>query len=323
MRGVTCAGTDVAPFPLGFFNAGLQADLTNRLLALASSRDIEISDLSIDVHTGYHMTGSFFRGDGIGYAEPAKVTVHLEGPAPGVEKETLVADAVNASPAFAAMRIPVRSTFALHVNGQRRTVATMKPSNGPDAPDPFVTYSRVPVPVPGGTSMEHLIRKTGQVAEGDISPAPAGTKTRIIRTVAGTSRLLDPTGVTETDTVLGLPGMSHFTLRTDERSDHDTGPSGLALVSAGIAFCFMTQLSRYIEHMKYQIRNVRLVQYSPYNLYETTHGLRGGAEPIDTHLFFNGEEDGATDETLMHIAARTCYLHATLADALEPIVTIA
>jgi hypothetical protein len=46
------------------------------------------------------------------------------------------------------------------------------------------------------------------------------------------------------------------------------------------------------------------------------------AEPIDTHLFFDGKEDAATDELLMQIAARTCYLHAILADALDPVVAL-
>jgi hypothetical protein len=50
--------------------------------------------------------------------------------------------------------------------------------------------------------------------------------------------------------------------------------------------------------------------------------LRGVAEPADTHLFLNGHEADETYERLMHIAARTCYLHATLAAALEPRVSI-
>jgi uncharacterized OsmC-like protein len=315
-------GTDLAPFPLGFFNAGLQADLANRLLTLARQRSLAISDLEIDVHTGYYMTGSFFKGDGTGYAEPAKITVAIGGPSSAAEAEQLVADAVLASPALAAMRIPVQNTFALYLNGQRRTVSTMKPSPAPAAPDPFVTHSRAPEPIADSGALTDLIYKTGRVQEGEISPAPAGTKTKIIRTVTGTSWLIDPTGVTETRTVLGLPGMSEFALRTDEREDHDTGPSGLSLVSAGIAFCYMTQMSRYVEHMKYRIRNVRLVQFSPYALRQTAGGLEGAAEPVDTHLFFEGEEDEETAELFMRIAARTCYLHATLADSLEPIVTV-
>ena len=116
--------------------------------------------------------------------------------------------------------------------------------------------------------------------------------------------------------------MSHFALRSDERVTGDEAPSGLALLSAGIAFCFMTQLSRYIEHMKFDIRGVRLVQFSPYALTSSGGAVAGVVEPVDTHLFLSGHESDDTHEQLMHIAARTCYLHATLADAFAPAVGI-
>jgi uncharacterized OsmC-like protein len=127
-----------------------------------------------------------------------------------------------------------------------------------------------------------------------------------------------------------MPGMSHFAMKSDERGatagpdSPDQGPSGLSLLSAGIAFCFMTQLSRYIEHMKFRIRQVRLVQFNPYTLQGSASdgSARGAIEPVDTHLFLHGEESDETHERLMKIAATTCYLHATLASALKPVVSI-
>ena len=111
-------------------------------------------------------------------------------------------------------------------------------------------------------------------------------------------------GQYQTDTWLGMPGTSHFRLVSDE-SGVDAAPSGLALLSAGIAFCYMTQLSRYIENMKMNIHGVRLVQFNPY-----VAGARAVAEPIDMHLFLNGEATEETHLRLLTIAARTCYLHA-------------
>ncbi len=315
-------GTDLAPFPLGYFNAGLHGDLIGRIVALASARAIEIDRLSIDLKNGYSMTGSFFRGDGEGFAEPASIKVMIDSAAPAGRITDLVADAVEASPALAAMRTPLVNTFALYVNGRRRPVETMTASNSEDAPDPFVTYGTAPGPRDGGSDLADLIRKTGQEEAGAIVPAPAGTSTRIIRIVNGASRLTDPAGMTETDTWLEMPGMSHFTLKSDERREDDAAPNGLALLAAGIAFCFMTQLDRYIEHMKFDIDGVRLVQYCPYALTADGDRLRGVAEPVDTHLFLNGRETEETHERLMQIAARTCYLHATLAAALDPLVSI-
>jgi len=123
-------------------------------------------------------------------------------------------------------------------------------------------------------------------------------------------------GLTETETWLALPGASHFTLKSDERPDRDEAPRGLALLWAGLAFCFMTQLDRYIEHMKFAIDGVRLVQHCP-----DAADIAAG-RPVDTHLFLNGREELETYETLMRIAARTCYLHATLAASLEPRVSV-
>lgn len=72
----------------------------------------------------------------------------------------------------------------------------------------------------------------------------------------------------------------------------------------------MTQLLRYIEHMKLPTRAVRLVQYSPYALARDADGApRGAAEPVDTHLFLHGEADDETFKRLRRVAANTCYLH--------------
>ena len=227
------------------------------------------------------------------------------------------------------MRMPLENTFAIYVNSRRQAVTTLPPSQAPDAADPFRTYQQAPQPLAGADDLPGIITKTGQKRDGTVTLAPAAAApgSRVIRLVGGVSRPHAVSGAgstTETDAALELPGMSHFTFKSDERFDRDQAPSGLALLSAGIAFCYMTQLSRYIENMKLRIRAVRLVQYTPFTLAGSAAGdhWTGGARPVDTHLFLNGEEDDATHEKLMQIAARTCYLHATLADALQPQVRI-
>jgi uncharacterized OsmC-like protein len=315
-------GTDLAPFPLGFFNAGLSGDLLGRIASLASRRGVRLDDLRLQVRNFYWMTGSFIRGDGQAFAEPAEIRLAASTDSSPNEVRRLLQDAVAASPAFAAMRAPLVNTFALTINGRRRAVTTMPRSPALDPPDPFVTYSAPPAPEAGHTADPHLIRKTGEVEPGDVQPAPAGTGSRIVRTVSGLSRFVDPVGVTDTETWLEMAGASHFVLRSDERAGGDAAPSGLALLSAGVAFCFMTQLSRYIEHMKLDISGVRLVQSCPFTLRRDGDRPAGGAEPVHTHLFLNGRADEETHERLMQIAARTCYLHATLAAALPPDIAV-
>lgn len=321
-------GTDLAPFPLGFFNAGLHGDLTNRILAVAAHRSIPINDMGLNLDTGYYMTGSFFKGTGEGVAEPATIEAIFDSPADEATLRQLVSDAVHASPAFALMRVPVANTFAIYVNGRRRPVSTMRSSPSGDLPDPFVSYSRAPEPVDAKDFLPDLIFKTGEKLDGESIVAPGDMKTKQIRPVYGKSRLMDPVGVTEVDVVLGIPGASHFAMRSDERIDHDGAPSGLSLLSAGIAFCYMTQLSRYIEYQKMGIRGVRLVQDIAYTFDIERDVERdgdrwvGGLEPADTHLFLSGDEEDETFERLMKIAEKTCYLHSTMSGSLEPSIAV-
>ena len=317
-------GDDIAPFPLGFYNAGLVGDVYNRLLAIARVRGIAVDALNVDLNNAYWMTGSFVRGDAVGNADPTTIGVRIRSSANADDIRRLVGGAIDASPAADGLRRALKNTFAIYVNGRRREVSTMTPSTAPDAADPFQTYAKPPAPLAGSGGLDGLIWKTGEVREGEVQKSPTGTKDRIVRNILGRGELLDPAGVTETDSTLEMPGASHFRFKTDERPDAEQGPSGLALASAGIVFCYMTQLARYIEHQKFNIRGVRLVQYTPYALNGSIADgtWKGTQEPVDTHLFLSGDENDETHERLMNIGAAMCYLHASLGAANEPVVSI-
>jgi uncharacterized OsmC-like protein len=323
-EGKHLGGDDIAPFPLGFYNAGLVGDLYNRVLAIARVRGIAIEALNIDLNNAYWMTGSFVRGDATGNAEPTTISVRVKSPADADTVRKLIADAMKASPAIDGLRRTLKNTFAIYVNGRRRDVATMTPSTSPDATDPFRTYSKPPAPLAGSKELDDIIWKTGEIRDGEVKAAPSGTKGKIIRNIMGRGELLDPAGITETDSTLEMPGVSHFKFKTDERPDAEEAPSGLGIASAGIVFCYMTQIARFIEHQEFNIRGVRLVQYTPYEL---TGNIADGSwtgtqEPVDTHLFLSGDESDETHEKLMKIGAAMCYLHASLGKANEPVVSI-
>ncbi len=318
-------GTDLAPFPLGFFNAGLHADLTGRIQALATERQLDIGDLTLGLDTGYWMTGSFFKGTAEGFAEPARIKPRFVGsPTDPAMLRQLVDDAVEASPALAAMRRVVPATFALYVNGRRREVTSLPASAAADAVDPFTRYSQAPAPLTDAGTLPGLIDKTGEKVAGTPEVAPGEMKTRQIRPVIGVSRSAGVAGSADVDVVLGMKGASHFRLQSDDRAraEPELAPCGLSLLMAGIGFCYMTQLSRYITYQKMGIRGVRLVQSSPIRIDRVDGAPVGTVESLDTHLFLSGDEDDETFERLMTIAATTCYLHATLAAELEPEVTI-
>jgi uncharacterized OsmC-like protein len=305
-------GTDLAPFPLGFFNAGMQSDLCGRIRALAASRNITLDGVEIRVANHYWLTGSFIHGTGEGHAEAPDIDVRVASSAATEVIKALVAAAMDASPAIAFLRAQLtNNTFALYINGRRRQVEGVANSLSGDAGDPYRIYAHAPRPLDRG-ARRALIERTGHVEPGTVEPASATVTNKLIRNVLGEGKSTGRDGVYETDTWLGMPGTSHFKLVSDE-GDADAAPCGLALLSAGIAFCYMTQLARYIENMKMNIHGVRLVQFNRY-----VAGAHAVAEPVDTHLLLNGEAPEETHAQLLTIAARTCYLHAASKAPTEP-----
>ena len=311
-EGIHLRGTDLAPFPLGFFNAGLQSDLYGRIRTLAAARAIALDDVEIRAANHYWLTGSFIHGTGEGHAEAPDIDVHVQSGASTGKIEALVAAAMDASPAIAFLRTPLAAnTFALYINGRRRQVDGVANSPAANAGDPYRTYARAPRPLDANARGD-LIEKTGRVEAGTPELAGPMVTNKLIRNIIGEGKSLGRDGLYAVDTWLGMPGTSHFRLISDEAGT-GTAPCGLALFSAGIAFCYMTQLARYIENMKMHIRSVRLVQRNPY-----LAGPTATVEPIDTHLFLNGEAQDETHLQLLTIAARTCYLHAAAKTPTEP-----
>ena len=121
----------------------------------------------------------------------------------------------------------------------------------------------------------------------------------------------------EVDTVLGLPGMSHFLISMDINGVK--APSPVNIMGAAISFCFLTQTHRYIHHQKFQIEGLRMSQYATFK-----KNTLGSLEmmPLDTHLFVNGTASDKDNEKLIDMSERTCYLHATLGKSLNPKINI-
>lgn len=320
-EGSYLGGTDLAPFPLGFFNAGLQSDLAGRVARLAKMRNIAWTELAVGVSTQYSLSGSFVEGTGKGYAEAVGAHVAFQSSASEGELAALVRDAVAQSPAYDLVRRPLENTFALYCNGRRRNPTSLPASTAAAPTDPFLKYAKAPTPLPDTAGLGDLIIKTGERTDGAPATPAASTPSaggRVTWAVNGEGRVDAATDLYRCKVALNRPGSSHFAYISDE-TEGDRAPSGLSLMSAAIAFCYMTQLSRYIEAMKLAIRGVRLVQLSPYAIDASGRGV---ASPCDTHLFMQGEAEEAMFERLQLIAANTCYLHQTMVCATPLHVTV-
>lgn len=308
-EGLHLHGTDLAPFPLGFFNAGLQSDLQQRIVTAAARRHVSISSLSLELATEYSLSGSFISGTGRGFAEGVEVSVGLETSASEAEAEAVIREALEASPAFALLRHEIRNAFSLVCNGRRRDPSQLKASTASTPQDPFLKYSKAPVRLSEAGIVAAPIVRTADKTPDDAEVANSAKNAagRVTWKVKGSGRRDLSSGLYHSRVALNRAGNTVFAFTTDE-TGAGRAPTGLTHLSAAIAFCYMTQLSRYIDGMKLPVQAVRLVQTSPWAV---TAG-RGEASGVDTHLFMQGEADDETFETLQRIAAETCYLHRSM-----------
>ena len=320
-EGANLKGTDLAPFPLAFFNAGLHADFVHRALHLARVQGVPLEIDSIHLDNQYYFNGSFFEGTGEGSAEAVTVNVSARSAMPQARIEALLEAALAASPAHALMALPQRDTFALYVNGRRCPVVRVAASGQPDQVDPFKAHGAAPAPIKDALpTVEPIVRVPPDPAQG-LASVIAGAG-RISIQVRGASTV-DTSGLVTTHVTPAWRGAS-YRFNCDAGSAGGRAPSGLANIVAGIAFCYMTQFTRYIEHRKHNVRAIRFVQSLPFTLAGNARdgGLRGGLEPVDTHVFLHAEDADQIMQNLLQVAENTCYLHAALRSAIPSQVAL-
>jgi uncharacterized OsmC-like protein len=311
-------GTDYAPFPLGFFNASIHGDIVGRIFYFANIKSINIEKVFCDVKNFYFLTGSFVKGDGKGHAEPSEINIRIDSNAEKKIIREIVDLAIKSSPIIAALRQPLENTFSLTANGRKKNLETIKKSNLNDVEDPFNIYKSKPKPHNSNDYSKTIIYKTGEVSDGTVEKAPSGTATRIIRIVSGSSVTKKNSKVVEVDTVLGIPGMTHFSISMDLFGEY--APSPINIMGAAISFCYLTQTHRYIHNKKFKIEGLRMTQFMSFNQNRKDNSIV--MKPLDTHLFMNGTASEEENEALINLSEKTCYLHATLSNALEPLINI-
>lgn len=323
-------GTDLAPFPLGFFNASIHGDIVGTIMKQASLKGLKIDDIDCEVLNSYYLTGSFVKGDGKGHAEPTTINLDISTSENHDDINNLILKASKIAPVLAGLRTPLKNTFALYANGRRKDLSNLNESTKTDAEDPYQQYKVEPSPSKIDNFSDRMIVKTGEVSAGTVEPvdgynvpksqdgnAENPKFNKIIRTIVGKSSTNANSKIVEVDTVLGLPGMTHFVISSDIYGN--IAPSPINVMGAAISFCFLTQTHRYIHHQKFAIEGLRMSQYTTFR--ENSDGTVE-MMPLDTHLYMNGTAPDEHNEKLIDMSERTCYLHATLCEALEPKINI-
>jgi uncharacterized OsmC-like protein len=122
-------------------------------------------------------------------------------------------------------------------------------------------------------------------------------------------------GLLECAVQLFKPIGSTFRFLCDYRHGK-VAPPPLAYLSAGVGFCFMTQVGRYATIVKQKLNAYRIVQDNAF----TVKQGRAIAHPVDTHLFVEMDEAPVAARTLLSMSEQTCFLHAAMRNEVESVV---
>lgn len=325
-EGPYLAGHDEAPFPLAFFTAGMVASYASEVAALAAQRGLAIEDLRLTLDNRYTMEGSALRGTMTGGAMAPELHLESEGEAESETLRRLGADAVHASSLNGLVGGENTSLFALVHNGERLSPGRVSALEGQAHPDTAAAYDNVTVDGPDGA--EQLMANIASAEHRNgVDGAGSSLKAQQKRTlhVRGVCTV-DPDGLKTIEVHLFNPIGSNFRFRSAEPSDAAGGraPDSATLVSAGIAFCFMTQFGRYAAITKKALEGYRIVQDTHFSLggASARTPAAGDADPVETHVHLDTPEDADFARTLLDMGEQTCFLHALCRTDLETRVTL-
>ncbi len=321
-EGPYLAGFDEAPFPLAFLNAGMVASYANEVVALADQRGIAYDDLRVVLDNHYTMEGSAIKGTMIGGALPPDVTVELATDADEASARNLAADAIDAAPLNGLLRGENTSRFTLTHNGQVLDPDRVAGMDEPALPDVADRYDDIAVDGPQGAEelMQRVATAEHTEGEGGANSSLQADQKRQLH-VRGTCRF-EPDGTKVIDVQLFSPKGSNFRFRSDERraDGPQRAPDAATLISAGIAFCFMTQFGRYAAITRKQLDRYRISQDTHFSSGGASGGTgqAGAADPVDTHVYLDTQEDDGFARTLLDMGEQTCFLHALCRTDLKP-----
>ncbi len=314
-EGAYLAGLDEAPCPLSFLTTGMVASYMEEILALARRRGIALRDIRLVQDNYYTMKGSALDGSMTGGAKDVALEACINSDADNSVLQALIQDAVAASPLNGLMRGVKDSLFSLTHNGRSTSMDKAKPVPGPTPPDPDRAFD-LAQPALGDWS--------GLIVRGGMSP-----RTEETVTLAGDSLraeqdrtlhirgvcTVDPDGLKRIEQQLFNPHGSIFRFLSEEgpqSGGQGRAPDAASYISAGIGFCFLTQLGRYAKIARKDLKAYRIVQDAHFSLggASSSSGRPGEADPIETHLFIDSGEDDAFARAALDMSEQTCFLHA-------------
>lgn len=299
-------GTDLAPFPLAYFTAGVAASLMSDFLEEADDRGVDAASLGFTQDNFFTMQGSALKGTMAASVQPMQlsITANCQGVAESAVR--------NRSAAMRCLRDELPSRFAVRANN--RSIAW--PGEAADAvtevSDSASLFDAVRPMSNRGTTL------IGKIVSVDKSQGPAvglGTEQKRVVHVNTEASIRDD-GLKSMKVQCIQPAGSRFEVLSDGR---ECAPTGLAYLSVGVAFCFMTQIGRYAQITKQQLKRYRIVQDTAFRF---SQGHEPQAFPVDTLVCLDTNEPEDKIVQLVKMAEQTCYIHAAFRSGTETRFTV-
>ncbi len=328
-------GTDLAPFPLGFFNAGLVASYLSEYREHARQRGVVINGLEVMVDTRYRMEGSLLKGTMQGSALPVQATFIVQAEASEDVIRELAWLAVATSPADAFLREAHPSIFDLVTNDEPVLFADDTGINtgtgieiqSQDELDALFDQAR---PIITATGQEDILHKLEGVihlggeelgtvkSSSDVGLSDNQKRELHVRGVGE----IRADGMKSIQVACFSPVGSVFRVLSDDSvawGGTGRAPSGLAYLSAGLSFCFMTQLGRYAQVAKQRLNSYQIVQHTSFDLPWTLNAepAPSTASSTATKVYLCTEEETKNTLKMLKMGEQTCYLHAAGRAALK------
>jgi len=314
-EGAYLAGLDEAPCPLSFLTTGMVSSYMDEILALATQRGISIRDIRLVQDNYYTMTGSALKGTMTGGARDVELEAQIDSDADRATLNTLVLDAVAASPLNGLMRGRKDSLFTLTHNGRQISLGKALSIDGPALPDPRGIVAQAE---PADGDWSGTIVRKGMTPKTEESVTLANDsyqdeQNRVLH-VRGICTLRAD-GIKHIEQQLFNPHGSIFHYLCEEgeaNGGRGRAPDAASYISAGIGFCFLTQLGRYAKIAKKTIGDYAIVQDTHFSLGGASGrtGKPGHSDPIETHLFIESQEDDEFARAALDMSEQTCFLHA-------------
>lgn len=303
-------GHDSACCPLAFLSVGMVASYMNEIMAYAEQKNIEIRKLKLIQDNYYTMKGSMPRRTMVGGAENIELQVEIDCDLDDDQLNNFLTEATFASPLNGLMRGQLDSLFKLAKNGQELACNEATELNGALLPDPETLFDTVK-PQPSELELMDKVGPTPkkEVVGGTATGSSSLSDEQDRRLNIGAVAVLREDGIKEIQQMQYSPYGTSFMLLS---SEDGRAPDANTLISAGIAFCFMTQFGRFVSMLKLDLPDYRILQDSHFSLGGASGGTGkpGEADPLETHVYLQTTESDETAQEMLDISEKTCFLHA-------------